>query len=627
MNISVNGQSVLALVDSGCSKTVVRRGLVREHVEGVRKNPIVLADGSAADASSGEVQLSINGKVINVECLVMESMPFGLGVLVGMDVIERLGGVTIRKSGIEFGNGGVDKNSALGSVTTEASSIRIKKQNFEIEFEDHWVVKWDWKAGAPSYLPSWQSNFREDKSKDVATLEVLEEWKRKGYLIDYDEKMMGKSIGSIPIFGIIQVNKKKVRPVFDFRNLNKYVDVYSGSADNCLEKLRKWRSKSFKFSMLDLSDAYMQVRVHEDMWRYQSCIIDNKKYALTRMGFGLNIAPSVMTEIVRWVLNYDVRIREHVDSYIDDIFVDERKISVNEVKDLLTGFGLNCKIPESISEDREVRVLGLKVFQRGHLLKWKRDNPIREITDIASLSRRDLYSICGQLVGIYPVAGWLRPTCSYMKRLSEGNWEDKVGDEIIEKVKWVMRRVEEADPCKGEWFINNCEEGILWCDASSIAIGVLLEVKGQTIEDASWLRKTDDSRHINLAELEAVVKGLNLCIKWGMKRVKVKSDNKSVVSWISTVLADRGKLCTRAFSELLIKRRLAIIKELCQEYQMEVTIEFVYSEKNRADELTRVPNQVKQSNCCLLISGSHDSLVELHKKFHLGAKRMYKTEH
>ena len=139
MNIGVNGQSVLALVDSGCSKTVVRRGLVREHVEGVRKNPIVLADGSAADASSGEVQLSINGKVINVECLVMESMPFGLGVLVGMDVIERLGGVTIRKSGIEFGNGGVDKNSALGSVMTEASSIRLKNKTSRSNSK---IIKW-----------------------------------------------------------------------------------------------------------------------------------------------------------------------------------------------------------------------------------------------------------------------------------------------------------------------------------------------------------------------------------------------------------------------------------------------------------------------------------------------------
>ena len=31
--------------------------------------------------------------------------------------------------------------------------------------------------------------------------------------------------------------------------------------------------------------------------------------------------------------------------------------------------------------------------------------------------------------------------------------------------------------------------GVVWCDASSIATGVLLEIGGVVAEDAAWLRK------------------------------------------------------------------------------------------------------------------------------------------
>ena len=45
-------------------------------------------------------------------------------------------------------------------------------------------------------------------------------------------------------------------------------------------------------------------------------------------------------------------------------------------------------------------------------------------------TRRGLFSICGKLVGHYPVAGWLSVSCSYVKRRAErGRWDDYVGEE------------------------------------------------------------------------------------------------------------------------------------------------------------------------------------------------------
>ena len=46
------------------------------------------------------------------------------------------------------------------------------------------------------------------------------------------------------------------------------------------------------------------------------------------------------------------------------------------------------------------------------------------------MTRRQLFSLCGHLIGHYPVAGWLRVACSWIKRISEGSsWEDPIGTE------------------------------------------------------------------------------------------------------------------------------------------------------------------------------------------------------
>ena len=56
------------------------------------------------------------------------------------------------------------------------------------------------------------------------------------------------------------------------------------------------------------------------------------------------------------------------------------------------------------------------------------------------------------------------------------------------------------------------------------------------MEDGAWLRKKTDYSHINIAELEAVLKGINLALKWNLKDIEIKSDSVTVVSWIRNVI-------------------------------------------------------------------------------------------
>lgn len=46
------------------------------------------------------------------------------------------------------------------------------------------------------------------------------------------------------------------------------------------------------------------------------------------------------------------------------------------------------------------------------------------------------------------------------------------------------------------------------------------------------LEKKDDFNHINVAELEAVLKGVNMAIKWGLTSVELRTDSATVETWV-----------------------------------------------------------------------------------------------
>ena len=68
-----------------------------------------------------------------------------------------------------------------------------------------------------------------------------------------------------------------------------------------------------------------------------------------------------------------------------------------------------------------------------------------------------------------------------------------VGERTTTMMKEVLKEVEQEDPVKGRWDVPRTEKGVVWCDASSIATGVLLGIGGVVAEDATWLRKKDDA--------------------------------------------------------------------------------------------------------------------------------------
>ncbi|KAG0725027.1 hypothetical protein GWK47_039405 [Chionoecetes opilio] len=156
--------------------------------------------------------------------------------------------------------------------------------------------------------------------------------------------------------------------------------------------------------------------------------------------------------------------------------------------------------------------------------------------------------------------------------------------------------------------------------------GMPRHVNGDVIEDACWLRR-DECSHINLAELDAVNKGLNLAIAWKMSKLTIMTDSRTVYYWVKDTLSKKARVKTKASSEMLIRRCLETLRAIVEEYGLSLDIRFVSSAENKADALTRVPKrwlglERDQLACGAAVAITEQDIAKIHvTSGHPGIKR------
>ncbi|KAG1712192.1 hypothetical protein GQR58_002379 [Nymphon striatum] len=579
--------------------------------------PLLTADGSISRKGRDcRVVIALEDHCFGIPVLVMPELGnLGVDCLLGGDVIDHMGGVTVRRDPnlkyvVSWGKpqptaccgmssdrhvhaalaSGVAGKSVSRSRRAPAP-LRIDDSDFVADFADgRWVVSWRWSGELPKSLQTRIGEYKCTQAPHVRERynAEIQRWISKGWLREW----RGPIEGFIPLLAVFQPSKDKVRPVMDYRELNDFVECHTGDVIAvCGEKIREWRQLRGELKIVDLKSAYLQIHISENLWKYQVVKYKGVAYALTRLGFGLSCAPRIMTAILGKVLSMDERVRRGTDHYIDDIVVRESVLSAQELREHLARYGLESKAPEGLDGGR-VLGISLRKGSGGHL-EMSRGMVLSEIVmDQSRLTKRGLFSLCGRLVGHYPVAGWLRPCCSFLKRLGcGGSWDEPVESSVGELANELLVRARAEDPVRGRWHVSPHGTVTVWTDASSLGMGVALEVDGSVAEDASWLRKESDHRHINVAELEAVARGINLAISWGFKTFTVATDSRTVISWMDNTVEGHRRVRTKGASEMLIKRRLGVIRDTITEFGLTVTVRFVSTTENKADRMTRVPKK------------------------------------
>ena len=100
MKVKVNGMDRIALVNSGWSSSVVSGMLCRPEVW---KNTTILTAGRKCLLSHGVGSITLtvtNRNPFKTNVLVVNRKPLGFDLLLGMDIIKKLGGVHIDKGGM-----------------------------------------------------------------------------------------------------------------------------------------------------------------------------------------------------------------------------------------------------------------------------------------------------------------------------------------------------------------------------------------------------------------------------------------------------------------------------------------------------------------------------------------------
>jgi len=186
-----------------------------------------------------------------------------------------------------------------------------------------------------------------------------------GWLEPYDVLKYGKGDGVIPLMAASQPNKpKKVRPVMDYQELNSHVETIPGQDTViCQENVHEWRKQGTEACLLNLKKAYLQIHVSRSLQKFQTVKYKGKLYVMTRMGFGLSVAPKIISRIISTVLAQDNEVKQGTDHYID-IWVNKSLVRVDKVRQLLLRYGLVTKEPEPLND--VWNVLELRVGEVGN---------------------------------------------------------------------------------------------------------------------------------------------------------------------------------------------------------------------------------------------------------------------
>jgi hypothetical protein len=125
----------------------------------------------------------------------------------------------------------------------------------------------------------------------------------------------------------------------------------------------------------------------------------------------------------------------------------------------------------------------------------------------------------------------------------------------------------------------------------------VLKIGPIIVEDLCILRKRGDKRHINTAELVAILKALSLIAHYRLalgktdaQVIKVMCDNQSAIAWLKNADARNWKVI-KGLSAKVVEKTLHDISDTCQSMNIKLQLEHVPSESNLADALTRVPSK------------------------------------
>lgn len=212
-------------------------------------------------------------------------------------------------------------------------------------------------------------------------------------------------------------------------------------------------------------------------------------------------------------------IQKAMSLYSDDIFVNQSVCTAVYVKAHLQWFGLTIKNPECLESGS--CLLGLHVWEVWGKLQWSRGSDIALLPNV--LTSRSIFSLCSMWLA--PCRNCIHQTACKFCDDWLGQWAAGPTSDLM--LTEIFIRLTKKDSVQGDWCIDG-HKVTMWVDAKSLATDFVVESGEYLVEDAYWLWSNHEGKYINLAELNAILRGINMAIQLRVTMVHLMTNSTCV---------------------------------------------------------------------------------------------------
>lgn len=353
--------------------------------------------------------------------------------------------------------------------------------------------------------------------------------------------------GFYSTFFLVTKKNGQVRPVINLKPLNAYVRKQHFKMDTLAKVLNLVKPNMWAIS-LDLKDAYLHVPIHKNHRKYLRFCINNKCYQFTAMCFGPTQAPRAFTKITSVVTAYlrmqDVTLASYLDdwlmlNFLIQILLEQRDKTLNLLMDL--GFIINLDksflVPSQIFTYIGCLFnLALGTVQPTLDRIQKLELAIHQLVGGKITARHYLHilGIMASCIELIPYARLqMRPMQLHLLaawKPSSRNLESEipVTQHLAAHVAWWLDR---ANTQKGRSVVQDFPSITITTDASKHGYGGY--INHSQVTQGVW-SQTEQSSHINLLEMEAVLRTLKHFLPLLKNQsVMIRCDNITVVQFLN----------------------------------------------------------------------------------------------
>lgn len=330
----------------------------------------------------------------------------------------------------------------------------------------------------------------------------------------------------------------KVRPVIDFRELNKHVKTPQRFKCEGWQEVANQVTRDCLMTRLDLTKAYLHISMSVGAQPFLCFTWRGVAYTCVGLPFGLKTSPHIFTKMMRVAVGV---LRSHGIQcvvYMDDLLLLHPSLEAAQQQtrlaiDLLTGLGWSVNMEKSeLQPKHSLRFLGFVINSHTltlHVTKERLDNLTtagRVLLANPRTTARKLAGFLGQLVStreaVQPVfLHTLQLSREKCKAVRQGGWRQilTLSAEALDEVRWA---VEVLPSLNATSLTVRQPKAHLWTDASDTGWGGVLKIQGESLETWGYWGPEEFTQHINTKEAKACLLAVqtfkercrHLCIRW-----------------------------------------------------------------------------------------------------------------